>query len=434
MKLGPLEREVIASIDGRRRELLALLADLIRFDTTTREAVSDPPREEAALQRYLAARLGAAGLHTTVWEPGEDELADHPMIAPGLSFAGRPQLVATLEGAGESPARLFNGHIDVVSVEPRDAWSSDPHRATIRDGRVYGRGACDMKGGVAAIVFAAETLGRLGAAPGGDLILCTTTDEEFNGGGGVAAVARGVRGGSGVVAEPTTGEVWVANRGSLIVTVTVPGRTGHAGIGQADWRQGGAVNAIEKALPIVDALAAFREAWRGRSYQRHPHMSPGDLVPVVFESGHWIVSYPASARLVYHVSFLPAEGGSDGLGWTLMHELEDVILSAARRDAWLAEHPPDIEWAPPVPAAEVPDDEPIIATLQAAADALGRPAGLGAPDFWHDGATFTRFGHTPCVCYGPGDVALAHTVDESVAIDELVHCTKVLALTALRRR
>lgn len=432
MGLTPLERAVVAEIERRREELVALLADLIRFDTTTRQAMDDPARDEEAFQRYLEGRLGAAGLRTEVWEPTRDEIAGHPMIAPGSHFDGRPQLTATLSGSGDGRSLLFNGHIDVVSAEPRNEWTSDPNEAVIRDGRLFGRGACDMKGGVASMVFAVEVLAKLGAKLAGDLVVCTTTDEEFSGGGGVGAVVHGVHADAGVITEPTTGQVWLACRGSLIPTITVPGRTGHAGVGQPDWRDGGAVNAVEKAVLIFDALARFRGDWVARPHQRHPHMSPGDFVPVIFEGGHWIVSYPASARLVYHVSFVPADGGEDGMGATLAREIEEWVAQAARSDPWLAEHPPTVEWAPAVPAAEVPVDHPIVETMLAAASALGEPARVGAPDFWHDGATFTRFAGTPCVCYGPGDATLAHTVDESVPIEDVVRCSQALAVGALR--
>src|SRR5207249_750990 len=134
----------------RRDELVALASDLIAFDTTAR-AVGDPPREEAALQEYLAERLRAAGAEIDLWEPDAEALRGKPLVPPGLDFAGRPQLVALLRGNGAGRTLLFNGHIDVVSAEPLDRWTSDPFRAEVRDGNLYGRGACDMKGGIAAM-------------------------------------------------------------------------------------------------------------------------------------------------------------------------------------------------------------------------------------------------------------------------------------------
>ena len=168
---------------------------------------------------------------------------------------------------------VFNGHIDVVSAEPRSEWASDPFVASVRDGRLYGRGACDMKGGIAAMVFAAETLSSLGVSLDGDLLVATNTDEESSGAGGTALVEHGLRADAGVVTEPTGFETWIACRGSEYGVITVPGRPGHAEVRQPDWRLGGAVNAIEKAVVVLDAIASLSDAWASRPALSHPYLS-----------------------------------------------------------------------------------------------------------------------------------------------------------------
>ncbi len=157
MGLSDLERRVCDAIADGREELVELASALIACDTTARE-VGDPPRQEAALQEHLAQRLRAAGAEIDLFEPDAAQLAGAPLVPEGLDFAGRPQLIATLRGAGGGQSLLLNGHIDVVSGEPRGAWTSDPFTPEVRDGRLYGRGACDMKGGVAAMTFAAEAI------------------------------------------------------------------------------------------------------------------------------------------------------------------------------------------------------------------------------------------------------------------------------------
>jgi acetylornithine deacetylase len=125
-------------IARRRDELITLASDLIGFDTTARQQNDDPPRDEAALQKYLAARLRAAGAETDLWEPVPDDVAGSPMTPPGLRFDGRPQLVARFPGTGGGRSLLFNGHIDVVTAEPRDRWTSDPFAADVRAGTFPG--------------------------------------------------------------------------------------------------------------------------------------------------------------------------------------------------------------------------------------------------------------------------------------------------------
>ena len=426
------ERRIVDEIASRRDELVALAGDLIGFDTTARERDDDPPRDEAALQKYLAARLRAAGAETDLWEPAPEDVAGSPMTRPGLRFDGRPQLAARFPGAGGGRSLLFNGHIDVVTVEPRDRWTSDPFRAEVRAGNLYGRGSCDMKGGIASMVFAAEVLASLGPRLAGDLIVCTVTDEESTGAGALAAVAHGVRADAGIVTESTDFEVKIACLGSLIPTITVPGRPGHAGCPQPHWREGGAVNAIDKASLVSDAMRRLETDWRQRTDEHHPYLSPGEIVPVQISGGEWIVSYPASCRLVYHIAYLPGQADAAGWGGRVRDEVADWVMRAAGADPWLAENPPTIEWAPEVPAAAVAPDEPIVPIMLAATAAAGRPGRAWGMDGWHDGATFTLDG-TPSIAFGPGNGSkLAHMVDEYTPVEDLIAAAQALALAAIR--
>ncbi len=165
-----------------------------------------------------------------------------------------------------------------MTPEPVDRWTSDPWRAEVRDGNLYGRGACDMKGGVGCMVFAAEVLAELGVRLAGDVVVCTVTDEESSGAGGIAAVRHGVRADAGIVTEPTAFDVWVACRGSLTPVITVEGRPGHAEMRQPHWRAGGAVNAIEKMGAVLAAVAPAarrlaRPAGQAASVPRRPARS-----------------------------------------------------------------------------------------------------------------------------------------------------------------
>jgi len=431
--MGPdAERAVCADIEARRDEIVDLLSQLIAFDTTARPTADAPARDERRLQELLAGRLSAAGAVVDLWEPLPEDVAGTPMVPEPPAFHGRPQLAARFPGSGGGRSLMFNGHIDVVDAEPREDWTSDPHLAAVRDDLVFGRGACDMKGGIAAMVAAAEALARMGGQLAGDLTVCTVTDEESTGAGGLAAVRHGVRADAAIVTEPTGLDVWRACRGTLLPTVTVHGRPGHAGIPQRDWRDGGAVNAIERMLPLLDAMRRFQEDWRQRDGHRHDVLSPGEIVLCELNGGEWIVSYPARCTASWHLAYLPAHSEADGWAAGLRDEIEAAIASAAASDAWLVEHPPVVQWGSEVPAAEVPAGSPIVQLPLQAARELGRDARVGGLDNWHDGATFTRLGGTPSVCFGPGRIEAAHTVDEHVPVQDLVDVAKTLAVTALR--
>ena len=436
--LGDAERAVCAAIDDRRADLVELASRLIGFDTTAR-AVGEPPRDEAALQEYLARQLTGIGAEIDLWEPEADELAGRPLVPPGLDFVGRPQLIARLAGRGGGRSLVFNGHIDVVSAEPRDAWTSDPFTAERRQGNLYGRGACDMKGGIAAMVIAAETLAVVGIPLAGDLLVATNTDEESSGAGGTALVQRGLGADAGIVTEPTGFDVWTACRGSEYGEIRVPGRAGHAEVRQPDWRRGGAVNAIEKAVGVIDAIESLRREWAERPGLEHALLARPSLLPTMARAGEWAVTYPAECTLTVAVMYLPAQADPSGWGSAVREEVEQWITrQTAVADDWLAEHPPVVDWWPnAVMPFEIAPSEPIVDRMLAATRDVGRPGRIGGLDSWYDGATLTELAGIPSIGFGPpgfdpDGASVAHTIDEYVPVDGLVDCAKALAVVAMR--
>jgi acetylornithine deacetylase len=429
--LSALERRVTDEVERRRDELCDLLCELVAFDTRAPDA-GLAPRDEAALQEYVAGRMRAAGLAVRLWEPEPADLPPSRYPIPrGHHFRGRPQLVATATGAGGGRTLLLNGHVDVVTVEPRELWSSDPFAGDLRDGRVFGRGSCDMKGGVAAMLLAVEVLRALAVPLAGDLIVNTVTDEESTGAGSLAVAASGLRADGGIIPEPTNLEAWLGTRGSLMPRITVEGRAGHAGLAPEHWTAGGPVNALEKMQVVLEALQRLRLDWRLRPDAQHEVLAPSGIVPTALGGGQWMVSYPADATLECHVQYVPAQADADGYGSRVEAEIEERVLAAARADPWLALHPPRFSWPGDVPAGWVEPDEPVAATALHAMAALGLPPAIASRTTFFDGPTFTRAG-IPTIAFGPGDIALAHAVDESVPVDELVRAAQVLAVTAMR--
>ncbi len=430
MQLSPSEQRVADAIAARRDALVALAGELIAFDTVTHTAGA-APRQERALQEHLAARLRRHGAEVELHEPDASALRPHPMVPGDLEFDGRPQLVARFRGSGGGRTLLLNGHVDVVDAEPRSDWTQpDPFAAVVRDGMLYGRGSCDMKGGVASMVIAACTLAELGVPLAGDLIVNTVTEEESTGAGGLFA-ARTITADGAIVPEPSALVVWIACRGSLLPRITVHGRAGHAGIHQLPPEQGGAVNAIEKMAIVLEAVRRLREHWAERP--AHPYLSAGDCVPTIVAGGEWLVSYPSSCTLECHIEYLPERADEHGYGSLVEREFTRWIAEETAGDPWLRDHPPEITWGVGgVPPAEVPAGDPIVQTLLAAGRDLGQPHELGGLDNWHDGATLTVEAGIPAVCFGPGDIHRAHTVDECVPIRDLVACAQRIALAAMR--
>ena len=423
--MNALEQRVVDEVERRRDDLVELTSTLIGFDTRSDEL----PGEEAALQAHLAGRLSEAGLEVELWEP-EPYVVTGVAVPPGFSFEGRPQLLARRPGGGGGRNLLLNGHVDVVPPGPLEAWTAPPSSARLSAGRLYGLGACDMKGGVAAMVLAVEALGALSVATAGDLLVNTVTDEESTGAGSAAMVARGLGADAGIIPEPTGLDVWTASRGAALATVTVRGRSGHAGLARTGNDPAAAVNAIEVAAPVLSALHRLRNEWRSEDGRGHPLLGSRDIVPVSIEAGDWLVTHPSSCRVHCHVSFTPTQADERGLGDHVRRQVEQRVAEAARDDAWLSGHPPVVGWSA-VPTAEVPGGHPLVEVLRSAAADVGREGRLSSRTTWYDGVTFTRAG-IPTVACGPGDIAQAHSVDEFVPVDELVRAAQCMALAAVR--
>lgn len=437
LPLSDREASVVEELARRRDEIVELATTLIGFDTTARE-VGEPARQETELQQHLATRLRERGAEIDLFEPDASAMAGRPLVPKGLDFAGRPQLIARFGGTGGGRSLIFNGHIDAVSFEPYDRWTSDPLAAEVRDGLLFGRGSCDMKGGVAAMTVAAETLAELGIRLQGDLTVATNTDEESSGAGGIALVDRGLRADAGIVTEATGGDVWVACRGSEYGAITIPGQTGHAEVAHGHWREGGAVNAIEKATIVIDAIRRLREDWRLQRRFEHPYLAKPDVVATKIQAGEWAVTYPADCRITVACLYLPVQRDGSGSGGDVKREVEEWIVRAAAADPWLAEHPPSVHWYDNgVMPLEIPADHPIVAITAAASDDVGRGGKLWGLDSWYDGATLTLFADTPAIAYGPAGFSsdgakIAHTIDEHVPVDDLVKTAQALAIAAMR--
>ena len=425
---GELECAVCQHIARRRGELVELLRDLIRFDTTTWTAGA-LTRDEAALQTYLAERLAAAGASIDLAEPDPALVNGHRMIPDGFTCAGRPQLVARFPGTGAGRTPPLNGHVDVVDARPLADWAHPPFAGTVADGAVHGRGACDMKGGVACMVFAAEALAELEAPLAGDLLLNTVTDEESTGAGGLVGPHTHGRRGDRHRTDRPAGMDRLPRQPARANPHPGTRRTRRAaGAPARRWPSGQrdreAGDRPGRDPPATPALVRAPQSTR---ICRRPTASRGGARRRVDR----LLSVELRTRLPHRV---PARAGRRGrLGIVGRRRVRRLDCRHRGRRP-VAGHPPapgrlDARRRPP---AEVRSDEPIVQTALASLRSVGLPAHLGGMDNWHDGATLTVEGKIPAVCFGPGDIGLAHTTAESVPIDGLVACAQTLAVTALR--
>ncbi len=383
-----------------------------------------PLGEEASVQRFAAEQLREMDLDVDVWEIDPDEIAHRPGYSPvDWSYAGRPNVAARMPGAGGGRSLVLNGHVDVVPATPEHHWSHDPWGAEIADGRMWGRGAADMKAGVAAMIYAVRAIRDAGVGLRGDLSLETVIEEECTGNGALAARARGYRGDAAVIPEPFGHRVLEAQVGVMWVRVTVRGRGAHA------ERADQASNAVVKAARLVEAVqrleaevnAEARPVWfAGTSHPLNYNVG-------IMRGGDWTSTVPEECVFEVRLSSYPGADLAE-----IERRFRDALLAAAREDDWLREHPPEIEfYAFRAEGCAVARDEPLLAVLGSAHRAV-RDDEL--EPFSFTGTTDVRFFNlyegTPATCYGPTGGNL-HAPDEWVDLASVRDTTKVLALAAM---
>jgi acetylornithine deacetylase len=428
----PLDEAVDAFIRERSEDLVGLVRAMVACDTVSVDlspGSDHRENEEARIQELLADRLAASGAAVDQFEPDAAELRDHPMMPPWHHWKGRPITVATLRGAGGGRSLIVNGHIDVVSPGDLERWTSPPFEADVRDGRIYGRGAVDMKGGIAAAIFGLEALVANGVKLAGDVIVETVPDEETCAMGTVAVIERGYRADAGLVPEPTRLNFWIATRGLLHGSVVVPGRSAHAEMNQPSWREGGGVNAIERSVPVLRAFQEVSADWATRDSKAHALLGRPSVQPTIIQGGAFISNVPESCRIDVNATYLPADADENGYGSGPRGEILRAVEAVAAGDEWLAENPPSWTWATDYPPSEIDPGEEILAVTRAAAAEVGvdaRPEGI---DTTYDGALLTRLAGVPSPAFGPGDLARAHAPDEWVGVDELLLGARAYART-----
>ncbi|MBJ7599691.1 MAG: acetylornithine deacetylase [Candidatus Nephthysia bennettiae] len=328
----------------------------------------------------------------------------HPLIEE--SAPERPNVIAVVDGGAPGPTLMFEGHTDVVTEGDRAAWSQDPFGGEIVDGRLYGRGAADMKGGLAAMLFAAAALAAEGPFPG-RLLLAALADEEGLMLGVKDFVARGHAAGVAavVVCEPEGGEVCVAQKGALRLGVEARGRMAHGAMPD----QG--LNPIPRLAAFAASCPQLQDELQGLS-GRHELLGLPYITPTVIRAGSpdQLNVIPEQAWLGLDVRTTPAVD-HDQLVRRLRAACGEGLTLSVIEDR---------------PSTETPADHPVV---QAVAEAHRRVHGstprLGGVPGATDGTILFRDAGLPIVTYGPGGKWIAHQVDEYVEVEELVQAAEV---------
>jgi len=414
-QMQEVEDRVLRAVDVER--MVDFLCSLI--------AVPSLVGDEVAGQEHVAAQMERCGLEVDLWKLDFDQLSKHPFFSieeerhRGLGVVG----VMGEDKGGRS--LILNGHVDVVPAGDEDLWRYPPWEGTIAEGRVYGRGAADMKGGLCCALFAAKALRDAGVRLNGRLIVESVIGEEDGGVGTLAAVLRGYTADGAIVAEPTELIVAPAQAGAFNFRVTIPGQAAHGCV-----REEG-VSAIEKFFPIHQALMELErernERLQDPLYARYT--LPNALCIGTVRAGTWASSVAES--LVFEGRYGIAVDEDQSVA---RRAFEKTVAEAAQADPWLRDHPPVVEWwGGQFYPARTPVDHPLVHTvLGAYEEVTGDVARLDGMTYGADMGLLVNVGHTPTVLFGPGDVRVSHRPDEYVPVKELETAVRTLALTALR--
>lgn len=372
---------------------------------------------EVAVQRWCAATLQGLGLDVDLWRLDLDALRAHPDY-PGEEVDREEAWGCVGVSGSGTPALILNGHVDVVPPGEHEWWTgADPWDLHEHDGEWFGRGVCDMKGGVVAILAAVRAVGDRLVRP---FAVHTVIGEEDGGVGTFGTLRRGHTGDACLIAEPTAGEIVAANAGALTFRLEIRGLATHgslAGLG----------------VSTVDLLESVRASLRRLDEKRNVsppapfRVRPWPISTGTVNAGEWTSTVPDYLVAEGRFGVKPGESFADA-----MAEFEQAVRDAD--DPWLSEHPVEVSWpGGRFAAGALPSGHPFGDEVASAVEAAGggRPELVGAP-YGSDLRQYIAAG-IPTVQFGPGTIQNAHALDEHVAIDEVVRCAETYARLLLSR-
>ncbi|WP_332634732.1 acetylornithine deacetylase [Halalkalibacter flavus] len=405
---------IVSQVDEHREELIELVKTLISFETP-----APPARNTKDAQTFIASRLKELGFGVDIWDV----------------YPNDPNVVGTLKGthSSEYNSLIINGHIDVAEVNEEENWEVGPFAPLVRDGVIIGRGAADMKGGMAGALFALQLLQKNGVELPGDILFQSVIGEEVGEAGTLECTKRGYTADFAIVVD--TSDLHIQGQGGVITGwITIKSKqTFHDATRRNMIHAGGGMfgaSAIEKMMKVIAGLQELERHWAvTKSY---PGFLPGTntINPAVIEGGRHAAFIADECRLWITVHYYPNETYE-----SVSKEIEAHILNVAQGDPWLKDNPPMFTWGGTsmiedrgeiFPSLEVDQNHSGVKLLAHTHEVVStKEAIIDVSPTVTDGGWLGDAG-IPTVIYGPGDLRNAHAVNEQVSIEQLVEYTKVL--------
>ncbi len=415
MPLDPsLADRLARSVADGFTDQIAFTQDLVRFPSTR--------GNEHTVQDYMARALRSRGMAVDVFAMDHDAIGRHPGGSCISDTHSKAPIVVGIHRPRIETGRslILQGHVDVVPAGPEDMWSTPPYDPVIRDGWMSGRGAGDMKAGVASAVFALDALRRIGLQPAATVYMQSVVEEESTGNGALMTHLRGYRADAALVPEPGNEGLTRANLGVLWFQLEVRGHPVHVA------SMGTGTNAIDAAYRVANDLRKLEECWNDEA-KSHPlfatHHHPINLNIGKIEGGDWASSVPAWCRIDCRIAFLPGIPAADAA-----RRIEKAVADFARSDPFLANNPPRVTFngffAEGYHLAEGSDAEAILAAAHSGV--MGRPLASHLTTAYLDSRVYALYDKIPVLNYGC-TAENYHGFDERVNLASVQRTTAVIA-------
>lgn len=380
---------------------------------------------ESSAQAVVVETCRELGLEIDIWEPDMKEMSAHEnFVSTRDNFEDSPNVVAIWKGTGGGRSIILNGHIDVVPEGDLLQWDCDPYEGKVEDGKVYGRGSTDMKGGNVSLLLAINALKSNGVKLKGDVIFQSVIEEESGGAGTLAAILRGYSADAVLIPEPTNMKIFPKQQGSMWFRLKVKGKSAHGGT-----RYEG-VSALEKSVMVMDKIKELETLRNSRVndslYKGIPIPLPINLGKI--EGGNWPSSVPDLVILEGRIGVGPEETLE-----FVKQELASSLRSLKEVDTWFETHPVELEWfgAQWVPGT-VELDHPFVKSLENAFTQVENKEPIIEASPWGtDGGLFTQLCNIPTVVFGPGTTEVAHYPNEYISIDQMINAAEIIALVLM---
>jgi len=415
-----LHSQIMNAVDDRFDAQIEFLLELASHPSTR--------GNEQSAQRFMDDSLRDRGYETDVWNVDVADISDLPGFSPVIgNYEDALNVVATHRARSRAGKSLIlNGHIDVVPVGPLDMWEAPPFEPHCKDGWMYGRGAGDMKAGLAANVFALDALKAIGFQPAANVFIQSVVEEECTGNGALACLQRGYKADAALIPEPLDEMLVTAQIGVIWFQVHLKGIPVHV------LEAGSGSNAIEAAIPLIAALKDLETRWNAPQH-KHPHYQhidhPLNLNVGRIEGGDWASSVPAWCCFDVRMAIYPGQDINDARA-----QIEACLRDAASADAFLKKTPPQIVYHGFLAEgyALADDTKPVaaqaIASLETAHKVVtGDDLETLAVTATTDARFFGLYADTPALVYGPKAQAI-HGLNERVELDSIRRVTQSIAL------